>query len=391
MDKQLKILLLLLVIFALLVGGKFIYLLLFLVSAVYLYSLYTLKNCEDKIVGVFWGNDYQVEKGDKIKVDYKIYNSSIFPVPYIMIFPNISKRLDDKAREKEVYSLLPFEYLTIKKEFKCKHRGTYQVGELDAKIGDIFGIKNKNFKIKNDLVITVYPKVYKLDAFNIFGKEFYGKVSANEKFYEDYSSIKDIRKYQVGDSLKRVNWKVTAKKGELYVKNYDVSSDTQIQLFMDFQLDKYSNDTDGLIEEKLVECAISIIHFALYRDIDINFVTYTDQKISLNARNISRFNEFLELSTRIRPSKNINLGDILLNELRSVSLGSTIIIPTPEIDDNLVSSSLSLKKMGYIITFIVVRDFNKDKWVLENIKLIEKAGIRVYRVDIEDDLNLVLR
>lgn len=377
--------------FSLLAGGQFAYLLFFLAAAIIIFSFYTVKNYQDKILGIFWVSNYQVEKGDTIEIHYKVYNSSIMPIPYIKITDGIPKRLTDKSGEKYIYSILPFESLIIRKKFECKHRGNYQIGEIDVEAGDIFGIFNKRFKVKDNLIITVYPKIYNLDAFNIYGKEFFGKTSANLKFYEDYSSIKDMRKYEIGDSLKRVNWKVTAKKGELFVKNYDVSSNAQVHLFMDFQWDKFKNDAEQLIEEKIIECVMSIVHFALYRNIDINFITYVHQKVKLSGRDISRFDVFLELSTRIRPSKNINLGDVILNEIRTVSLGSTVIIVTPYLDSNLASAALVLRRMGYIVNFIVINDFDKNKWINKDLHLLEKMEVKIYRIDLNDDLNVKLR
>ncbi|MTI46986.1 MAG: DUF58 domain-containing protein [Firmicutes bacterium] len=384
------IFLIVLILFALLVGGSFPYLLLFLVVFIYGYSILSHRKIKKDLIAVFWSDKDLVEKGDVVEINYKLYNSSLLPLVYAEVNDNISERLNNQERKTNVYFMTPFDTINIIRKIKCQHRGIYDVGKLEVVTGDIFGLKDTKLLIKDPLDLTVYPKVYNLKQFNISGSESFGSVTTTQKFNEDYSSIKNIRKYQQGDSIKRVNWKVTARKGELFVKNYDVSTNVELQLFMDFQSDKYSKDFDGLIEEKIVECAISIVRYALYRKVSTNFVTYTHKKIELRGKDIVSFREFLELSARIRPTNNINLGDIIVNESRTFSPVTTVIIVTPKVEKKLISSILILKKMGYNIMLILANDFQKNKSLEKDINILEKSGVDIYKVDLEDDIRYAL-
>ncbi len=384
------IFLIVLILFALLVGGSFPYLLLFLVVFIYGYSILSHRKIKKDLIAVFWSDKDLVEKGDIVEINYKLYNSSLLPLVYAEVNDNISERLNNQERKTNVYFMTPFDTINIIRKIKCQHRGIYDVGKLEVVTGDIFGLKDTKLLIKDPLDLTVYPKVYNLKQFNISGSESFGSVTTTQKFNEDYSSIKNIRKYQQGDSIKRVNWKVTARKGELFVKNYDVSTNVELQLFMDFQSDKYSKDFDGLIEEKIVECAISIVRYALYRKVSTNFVTYTHKKIELRGKDIVSFRKFLELSARIRPTNNINLGDIIVNESRTFSPVTTVIIVTPKVEKKLISSILILKKMGYNIMLILANDFQKNKSLEKDINILEKSGVDIYKVDLEDDIRYAL-
>lgn len=381
----------LLIAFALIVGGSFPYLLLFVAIFIYSYSLYSNRKIKKDIVPVFWLDNELVEKGDTIEVNFKVYNSSIFPLVYAEISDNIPKRLTSQSRDNNVYFMTPFDTVNISKKIKCEHRGVYNIGSVEMTTGDIFGISDKKFFLEDELILTVYPKVYELENFNISGSESFGSVPTTQKFNEDYSSIKNLRKYQIGDSLKRVDWKVTARKGELFVKNYDVSTNVEIQLFMDFQYGKYTNDSKGYIEEKIVETAISIIRYSLYRKISTNFVTYTDKKVELRGKDIVAFKEFLELIARIRPTNDINLGDLIVNEARTFSPVTTVILVTPQIDDKLRSSILILEKRGYNVMVIIVNDFKNNKKLDNGIDILEKSGVNIYKVNLEDDIRYALR
>jgi len=393
MNKRARLifLLIILTIFALLIGGSFPYFLLFIFISIIIFTMMSIKKVEGDLLGVYWSSSDVIQKGERITVDYKIYNSGFLPLSYLEIKDGIPEKLSNDGGEESVYFMLPFDAICFTREIECNRRGLYQLGSIKVITGDIFGMIRKEFFVKDNLPLIVYPKVYSLDRFNIFGKEFFGSVSTTQKFYEDYSSIKDIRKYEVGDSIKRINWKVSARMGDLYVKNYDISANVEIQLFMDFQLEKYREDLNGDIEEKIVECAISIINMSLYRNIDIDFVTYTDRKVQLHGKNPGKFKEFLETMVRISPVKNVNLGDVIINESRILSLGTTIIIITPEIDKKIASSIITLKKTGYSIITIIVSDFQHNKHLSEEIILLEKMDIRVYKIGLQDNISQVLR
>lgn len=394
MNKRITILAIIfasLLLIALFVGGKFPYLLFFLPLVVYGYSYYSMKKVREGLAGVFWCDKAMVEKGDEVDISYKIYNSSIFPLAFAEITDGVPESLNNQPKQQKIYFMLPFESINITRQIKCEHRGIFDIGTVNVVTGDIFGISKKNYLVKDSIELMVYPKVYKLDCFDILGKEFFGSIPTSQKFYEDYSSIKDIRKYRIGDSLKRVNWKVTARKGEMFVKNYDISTNAEIQLFIDFQIDKYSSDTNGYIEEKIIECAVSIIEYALYRKVSTNFVAYTEEKVQLLGKDIDMFNKFLELMVRIKPKKNISLGDILVNESRAFSPGTSVIVVTPNIDKKLISTVLRLKRRGYSIILVLVNDFDRNKAALKGVELLEKSGTRLYKVDLKDSINNVLR
>lgn len=391
MNKSYILLIILLFGFALLVGGEFPYLLFLIIISILGYSYYSVIKTKKSLIGLFWSSTTKAEKGDNIEVNYKIYNSGLLPLPYVEVYSQMSHRLSNKEDNNKIFFLKPYDTINIMKNIKCEHRGYYDIGTLKVSIGDIFGIFKKDYKIQDNLKLIVYPKVYELNNFDIFGKEFMGTIQTNQKLIEDYSSIRDIRKYTRGDSFKRVSWKVTAKKNELYVKNYDSSSNAMIKIFMDFQRDKYDDDQDGYIEEKVVECAISIIYYTLYKGVDVDFTTYTEEKVQLYGKDISKFKTFLETMARVRPKNNIQLGNVIINESRNLSPATTIIVITPSLDNNITSSILTLDRTGYNVIVIVVGDFNNKRKLDKGIVLLKKTRIKVYKISLEDNIEHILR
>ena len=67
--------------------------------------------------------------------------------------------------------------------------------------------------------ITVYPKIIYLEKFRLktdFMSEAQAMLNTRD---EDMTTISDVRKYQYGDSLRRIHWKLTARTQELMVRS----------------------------------------------------------------------------------------------------------------------------------------------------------------------------
>ncbi|MBS4537792.1 DUF58 domain-containing protein [Clostridium sp. D2Q-11] len=375
-------------IFSLFVGGSFPFLLFFLIILVTIYSrfsnYYTIKN----LAGVFWCNKYQFVRGDTISIEYKIYNGGILPVPYADVRDDLDNRLTSTTGGSQLFFIKPYDYVRIKKEFLCMHRGKYDIGKLSVNVEDIFTLKESKATIEDPLNIVVYPKVYKIKKINLFGKEFFGTSKTNEKHNEDYSNIKNLREYTRGDSLRRIHWKTTARKGELFVKNYNTSANLNVKVFMDFQIDKYKN-LDEITEDRIVELTVSIIYFTLYNNIETELITYSDKRLNIKRTNISFLNNFLDAMVMIRPKSNRKISDVILDEINLSSIGTTIVIVTVDLDKDLTHAIYSIRKMGLNVTLFIIKD-SYNKQTEEDIISLEKLLVKVYKLYDNDEIEKVL-
>ncbi|WP_130807539.1 DUF58 domain-containing protein [Senegalia massiliensis] len=373
------ILLLILFIFAIFVGGKFPYLLLFLVMIILIYSNFSIYKNKKNLEGVFWTNKDKFIRGETIEIEYKIYNGGLFPIPYVQLDQNLHKNLIEQKDNTRVYFIKSFDYIKFKKKFKANHRGVYDLGSLNITLEDVFEISKANITIKDPLKITVFPKIYNIKDINLLGKEFFGSDKTNEKHNEDYSNIKNLREYNSGDSIKRIHWKTSARKGEFFVKNYNTSSNLNIKLFLDFQIDKFSHD-DKFLEERLVELTSSIIYFTLTKGIETEFITYSNEKINLKLNNVSLFNHYLNSIISIFPKNNRRISNIISEEINTTSIGTTVIIVTVDIDENMIETIFNIRKKGINITVFIIKDiYSKiDEEKISNLRTLKVVVYKLF-------------
>ncbi|TDT45664.1 DUF58 domain-containing protein [Fonticella tunisiensis] len=226
---------------ALLGGGQIPYLVFYMVSGVfiisYLWTAFTARK-----ISVFQrveNKDYYV--GDIITIQSYIDNDTLLPIPYVEIIDHTTDGMADNNPRPTIISMMPIERELVKSNVTIKYRGIYDIGPLELKISDVFGAFAWNRSVYTNTYVKVYPKVHRIVNFNLKSMQSFGTMSTKNKAYEDNTSISDIRKYNIGDSVKKIHWKVTAKKGSLHVKDYQMTGSTSIHILLDLKKDCLGN------------------------------------------------------------------------------------------------------------------------------------------------------
>jgi uncharacterized protein (DUF58 family) len=140
---------------------------------------------------------------------------------------------DNRANLSNYISLGWYNRITRRYQIKCDRRGLFAFGPTMIRSGDLFGIFNREaYLIKRDY-LTVYPKIVSLEQLGIPSRQLNGDIRTKSHIFEDPVLTMGIRDYQFGDSLKRVHWKATARARKMQSKVYDLTTTTDIALFLD--------------------------------------------------------------------------------------------------------------------------------------------------------------
>lgn len=236
-------------IFALVQGGNLPYrifhglLLTFLISL--LYILFKPKN----IIVQLKFNKAVYCTGDNHEFTTIIKNYGIIPAPYVVLKNKTLAKISPKYIGDAVWLGID-ESKWLKTIVRFNSRGIYNFGEINLSISDLFSVFERSKSMNLSFPVKVYPKIYELDKFLIKGSDIFKNAVSSKTTIEDLYSTKDIRKYYQGDNLKRVNWKVSAKHGELYVRDLDTVSGEESNLFLDMSKDNFFNDNNEMIEEQ---------------------------------------------------------------------------------------------------------------------------------------------
>lgn len=116
-------------------------------------------------------------------------------------------------------------------------------------------------------------KIKKIDL-NISSK-------ADEFFIGNYRSIfkgngmefSDIRKYEIGDDVKRIDWKTSARQRKTYIKEYEEERELSIFLLVDISL----SNNFKMKEDLITQIAGSISYSATKNSDNVSLILFTDK------------------------------------------------------------------------------------------------------------------
>ncbi|HEX3611350.1 MAG TPA: DUF58 domain-containing protein [Sporichthyaceae bacterium] len=140
----------------------------------------------------------------------------------------------------------------------CLVRGRHPVGPLTLRLTDPFGMSGVDRSISGTDDLVVIPKVHPLPHLR-FGAEVAG-TSDTRKTHPPTAGDDDlaVREYRRGDSMRRINWRVTARRGELMVRQEEHPPQTRATLLLDSRAEAHRGEGLDSSLEWAVSAAASI-------------------------------------------------------------------------------------------------------------------------------------
>lgn len=318
-----------------------------------------------------------ISAGEDAKITTIVKCGQHIPVPYVRISGSLFG--DDNFQTKsEVFSIPADENKWIKKKINFPRRGLYNCGVFKLNIRDTFNISNINLNIEKNAIIKVYPRVFNINGLTMGGADIYKNTLNLISNKEDQFAVKDVRKYQQGDSLKRVHWKLSAKIGELYVRNSENISGEEVTILMDMKEKNLSLDTRGEIEESIIDTTVSIIKYLVNKNIEVRILVNGRKSEEVLIASKEQFNNYLEALITKNSDGTKEFSDFISENSYKVSKVSSIILVSAEITQSLLDNLLMLKSRGYPVTF-----FYSDKGSsgMEHAEKLRQWGIECYSID----------
>jgi uncharacterized protein (DUF58 family) len=115
----------------------------------------------------------------------------------------------------------------------CERWGAYALGEVFLRAGDPLAIGRWEARLDRRLPLRVYPRPEQLTrVLRPFRTQvFAGNQVAREK--GEGIEFADLRPFVPGDRVRRVNWRASARRGELWVNEYHAERNGDVVLFLD--------------------------------------------------------------------------------------------------------------------------------------------------------------
>ena len=171
--------------------------------------------------------------GDTNSVQIEITNNYPFLIKYELIdeIPIQFQIRDFKIQN----TIRPRKTVRMSYQLKPKERGEYHFGQLNLYAESSIGLVAKRFKFGVSAMVKTYPSFKQLKRFELLNFDQYSLATGLKKIRRighsmEFEKIKD---YVLGDDLRTINWKATAKKNSLMVNLFQDEKSQQIYSIID--------------------------------------------------------------------------------------------------------------------------------------------------------------
>lgn len=244
-----------------------------------------------------------------------------------------------------------------------KERGYQQVGPATIRSADLFGLLPRSVEVEDIEHVVVYPEAPRIAALDIPADRPIGAFRGRNRLFEDPLRIAGLRDYRPGDPLKRIDWKATARRGELRSRVFEASAEPQVYILLN--IDTLEHSWEGYLKddlERTISVAASVATWAGEHRHAVGLLANgsfpgSDRPIRLApSRARDQVARVLEALAVIQPLTMGDLASTVRRESSRVPAGSTIIVVAALVPEALAAAILRLRAETHHVVVIATTD-----------------------------------
>ncbi len=359
-----------------------------------------------------------VRQGEEVEIETTITNRRGWPIPWIFFEDHIPEGFPLRGDNLRLAILMPGRSVTLRYALRCTRRGYHRVGPLLMESGDLFGLQ-KRFRtgVRQDYV-SVLPTVAYIDTFNISARRPQGPVRISNRVYEDPTRITGVREYVPGDPMNRIHWKVSARAGELYVRQYEPSSVLGATLVLDLFTPWYQGEDGPSRMELAITTAASVAYLLQMSGEQVGLLTNARDAAEVARYEVEssdtlsrqeadagmageagsdRLNPLevptrrspiqarmiIENLARVLPSDGLDAGRLLMSAFRRLPRDAALLPIVPTVTEDFALALGALKLSGFAVTVFLIANAAQHMKVADLL-----AAQEINLIHIEHERNL---
>lgn len=340
---------------ALLSGGTTLYYFFIVLLTVRVGAVLMVKHHQKNIYVLYYASENTVHTGDAIDVEYKVSNTSLLPITHALIEFKMDNKMNASTKLKEMAYFGSQQKINFSKKIICKYRGYYSIGQVAVDVFDPLLLEKRTMFFDKEIDITVYPRLVKLAQLKFHPKDLYGTLKSNQKTLEDRTNIVNIRRYERGDQLKNIHWKLSAKRDELMTKEFEQTVSSKLLIFVDGFKEHFENGYTLDREEYLVSFTASLVKMAMDESMQIKLILNDAEGTVIEAGSASDFGGCMEALTKFESSSEMPFDHFIRNHLQSENRDESYVLITPKLSQAL------LDRVDYSNSGVSVFTFSDSK------------------------------
>jgi uncharacterized protein (DUF58 family) len=269
------------------------------------------------------------------------------------LLPQLSGELATEDGAARAIHLRPKEERTIELTLRCERWGVPTVGPLLIRARDLLAFGSWEAAVGEPQLLRVYPSEETLRSLvapletQVFAGNQVSRVRG------EGIEFADLRAWQPGDRIRRVNWRASAQRGTLWVNEQHPERNTDVVLFLDTFAEVRAQGRST--HDRAVRAAATLAHVYLQRKDRVGLVGFGGYLSWIlpqsGARQLYAIADTL-LTSDIVHSFALRGVDVL--PPRTLPPKALVLALTPLLDDRAAAALLDLRARGYDLIVVEV-------------------------------------
>lgn len=306
--------------------------------------------------------------GEMVPIILELKNPSLLPLLWAYIEDNVPLGLLGQE-QRMLFSLPSRRKQIVTYQFKANQRGVFTFSPIKIVSGDILGLFHYSKVADAANEIVVYPRYRKLifQQRGFVGPNSY--IKANMSLNTDPLVVIGSRDYQKGDPLNQIDWKATARAQELKTRQSEYRRALNTAIVFNANLDDYSSSATL---EQAIELVASFAKWLIDQKGHVAFFSngrnlrYMDDRslpvVGVQAKaDKGQFLRILNALATINNTHTYPFSKLFEKIAKEITFGSSLIVISPLVDDELWLRFAQLRKRGIQIWMVFTRRLNKSE------------------------------
>jgi len=285
-----------------------------------------------------------VQVGDLLEEQFWLENGSPLPALWVEIVDHSDMPDYDASTVRAVGGQSIYRWISSD---LCSRRGEFLLGPWEAVTRDPLGVFRVMRTYAKPQSILVYPPIADRLPFALPRGATAGLAHVSNRSWEPTVTIGGVRAYTPGDPRHHIHWPTTARRAQLFTKEFDQETGGDVWLVLDLDADvQLGSGSRSTLEMGIIVAGSAAAAMLQARRAVGLAASGPEGEIVVPGRGTAHLWTVLRALAKAQPAGALPLAQVLGELSRVLTPGSTALVVTPSMDSAWVSELVRLRTRG---------------------------------------------